>query len=522
MFRSLDMHTDARTLDNRSTIEGDICIVGTGAAGMSIALEWMRTPYKVILLEGGGFRYEDPMQDLFAGKITGQKYYPLRSTRLHYFGGTTGHWGGMCSLFDPIVFAKRDWVPNSGWPFGQEEMIPYYKRAHPVLDLGEFSYDVAHFQKLDPELLQLPLDSKVYWNKIWHYSPPTRLGSKYKDTILGSGNTHLYTYAHVVGINTIDNVSRVKELTVTNLSGKVITVKARFFVLATGAIQGARLLLASNGQAPQGLGNDHDNVGRYFMEHPEIKSAELWLRKRYPINLYLRNKMNIRAELAIMPKVQEELGVLNGIVSLLPLAEVKEIPPFIKVWTDDDPRENEKRMANLYNKNKVSRLARLFNPARYTSYQLTMRLEQSPNPDSRVTLDTEKDAFGIPLVKLNWVFTPLEKYSVRKIYQLLGKQVGAAGIGRVRLLEGLQDENDVHMPETTSAGWHHMGTMRMHEDPKRGVVNADCRVHGIENLYIASSACFPTSGGVNPTLTIVALAIRLSDHLKSKIRSQPR
>ena len=101
------MHTDARQLDNNTIIEGDICIVGAGAAGISIALEWMNTKYKVILLEGGGFEYDDKMQDLYAGKTTGQHYFPLKSVRLHYFGGTTGHWAGWCSPFDQVDFKER-------------------------------------------------------------------------------------------------------------------------------------------------------------------------------------------------------------------------------------------------------------------------------------------------------------------------------------------------------------------------------------------------------------------------------
>src|SRR5688572_25487781 len=130
------MHVDARELENNSIIEGDICIVGAGASGISMALEWMLSSQKVILLEGGGFEYDERVQELYSGKTTGQPYYPLKSARLHYFGGTTGHWGGFCSIFDPIAFQKRDWIIDSGWPITQEEMMPYYERAHQNLGIG--------------------------------------------------------------------------------------------------------------------------------------------------------------------------------------------------------------------------------------------------------------------------------------------------------------------------------------------------------------------------------------------------
>src|SRR5258706_8618650 len=186
------MHIDARKLDDLTEIEGDICIVGAGAAGISIALEWMNSAYKVILLEGGGFEYDDRVQELFRGKNTGQNYYPLKSTRLHYFGGTTGHWGGMCSVFDPVVFPERSWVPESGWPFSQETLIPYYKRASFNLDIGEYEFNFNYWHQKDPSLAPLPVNPDIFWNKIWRFGMPSaaRFGSKYKDTIIKAKNIH--------------------------------------------------------------------------------------------------------------------------------------------------------------------------------------------------------------------------------------------------------------------------------------------------------------------------------------------
>lgn len=515
------MYTDARKMENGSVIEADICIIGAGAAGISVALEWMNTPYQVALLEGGGFDYEERMQELFKGKSTGQPYYPLQSTRLHYFGGTTGHWGGMCSIFDPVIFKKRDWIPYSGWPISQDDLIPYYDRAHANLDLGnDFSFDVDHWRKKDSTLVPMPFDKKVFWNKIWKFSPPTRFGSKYKDTIVNARNIHLYTYANVVNIAANENVSRVKEVTIKNFAGKTHTVRARYFVMACCAIQGARLLLSSNHQAPKGLGNDNDLVGRFFMEHAEIKSAEFWLKRSIPIMLYLKSPLQIRAELSLTPEKLEELRVLNGIMSLMPLRIFGKIPSYIKGWTHEDPREDAKEMREYFEENKENRLESFFKPDAYGSFQVVMRLEQAPNPLSRVTLDTEKDELGVPRADLNWAFTDLEKKSVRTIYEMLGQQAGITGLGRVKLLDQVEDINNLRMPDTTSGGWHHMGTTRMHEDPKQGVVDAQCKVHGIDNLYIASSSVFPNSAGVNPTMTIVAMSIRVADILKQKIKQQ--
>lgn len=513
------MHVDARNLENNSVIEGDICIVGSGAAGMSIAIDWNNTPYKVILLEGGGFEYEDRIQDLYRGKTTGQKYFPLKSTRLHYFGGTTGHWGGFCSLLDPIDFTKRGWVNESGWPITLDDLIPYYKKAHDYLDLGPFEYDAEYWTKKYSSFKTLPLDEKVVWNKVWQFSPPTRYGKKYKDAIFNSKNIHLYTYANAMNIVANDEINAVKEISIKNYSGKTHTVRAKRFVIACNAIQNARLLLASNEQAKKGLGNDNDIVGRYFMEHLEMKTAELWLNKPDHLKFYVHNP-RARVELAISPEKQKEYQILNGTVALTSLAFARRLKPFIETWSEEDPRVSKKRMNEAFTKPEGKQIDKMIKTQGNNAFELYLRMEQAPNPSCRVTLDTEKDELGMPRSQLHWELTPQEKRSIRKIHELIGRQVGIAGIGRLKLLEYLHDEKDETWPSFTGGGWHHIGTTRMSSDPKKGVVDANCKVHGIANLYMAGTSCYPTGGAINPTLSLVALSLRLSNHLSGVMKGE--
>ncbi len=508
------MHTDARDLENNSTIEADICIIGAGAAGVSMALDWNKTGHKVILLEGGGFKYENELQNLYRGTSTGQKYYPLFGTRLHYFGGTTGHWGGMCAPFDDIDFMKRDWVPESGWPITKQDLDPFYAKAHEVLQLGPYEYDLNYWQKELPNLNPFPIDENVIWNKMWQFNA-ARFGTLYKDEIINSANIHLYSYANVVEILTNENVSVVNQVVIKNHAGKTHTVKAKQFVLACGAIQNARMLLASNSQAKQGLGNDYDVVGRYFMEHLEIATGELWLLKSFATDLYsLSGKP--RAELAISKKTQIENRILNGTLSLSPLNRAKHIIPRMELLQVDDYNEAVKRY--YANQAEADEKAKLENSGNITrAFEFQIRIEQAPNPNSRITLGSEKDELGVPRTNLNWEFTALDKRSIRKTNQLVGNQMGIANMGRVKLREFLWDENDSSWPSGTNGGWHHMGTTRMSENPKKGVVNENCQVYGINNLYVAGSGCFATSGAPNPTLTLVALSLRLSDYLKGKV-----
>src|SRR6266498_2648884 len=223
-----------------------------------------------------------------------------------------------------------------------------------------------------------------------------------------------------------------------------------------------------------------------------------------------------RAELAISEQKQTEHKILNGTLSLTPMAIAKNVKPMIDVWNNKDPRISIDSLFSGFNNAEKG-----YNPAKddHRAYELFIRIEQAPNPNSRITLDTEQDALGLPKSVLHWELTPLEKRSIRKIHELLGQQIGKSGLGRVKMMAYLKDENDISWPDFVGGGWHHMGTTRMSNDPKQGVVDSNCRVHGISNLFIAGASCYATAAAPNPTLTIVALTLRLSDHIKDSIRN---
>lgn len=507
------MHIDARSIENNTLIEGDICIIGAGAAGITLALQFLDSPVKIILLEGGGFEYEPAMQELYRGKNAGLPYYSLESSRLHYFGGTTGHWAGYCSQYDEIDFKKRAWVPGSGWPLSRADLDPYYDKASEILELHTSSPDSATIKT------SLAFERSGIRNKLWYFSPPVRFGKKYRDTIVKAGNITLYTYANVTEIISQENISIVTEVTTKNLAGKQHRVRAKKFVLACCAIQNARLLLASDRHAKKGLGNDNDLVGRHFMEHLEMNAADLFLPVAASLDLYRLQFFytKVRAELALTESRQRDLEILNGTIALDPVAvaaDNKEAEQNSGTTAGtQDPAASLKGWENAekyyesgkYLKEKFSRSKQ---------YMFFTRMEQSPNPLSRITLDTEKDALGMRRVVLDWKLSALEKRSYRKLIETVGMACGMTGTGRVRLHEWLHDENDVSWPQQLAGGWHHMGTTRMHVNSKEGVVDENCKVHGIHNLYIAGSSCFPTAGSANPTYTIVAMTLRLADHLK--------
>ena len=513
------MYIDAQTLDDGTLIEGDICIVGAGAAGISMALEWNNTGHRVVLLEGGGFDYNTDVQALYGSENIGRKYHMYETTRLHFFGGTTNHWGGFCSPFDPIDFEKRDWVEYSGWPISREDLDPFYARAHQWIELGPYNYDASSWEEEDPIYQALPFDERRVRTKMWRLNP-NRFGLRYREDIINSDNVSLYTFANVCNIKANEDVTSVEEVEIRCLNGKQHRVKARYYVLACGAVQNARILLASNQQNPKGLGNDNDLVGRYFMDHPEVNSAFLVISQARKLDLYtvVHNFNTIKAygEFSLTPEVQEQYRILNTTGSIREgVVDFEEFNPGqgnLDEWTEAS--ESLDMWKNVFEF--VYSGQGYIDTTAFNIFSMYTRLEQAPNPQSRIVLSDDIDALGVPRIQVNWQLTTAEKRSIRTFYEVLGEEAGKSEIGHVKLMDWLLDD-DSSWPPFLNTGRHHMGTTRMHSDPKQGVVDANCKVHGLANLFIAGSAAFTTSGAANPTLSIVALTVRLSDHIKEKM-----
>ncbi|HSJ69200.1 MAG TPA: GMC family oxidoreductase [Anditalea sp.] len=508
------MHTDARAIDNQSLIEGDLCIIGAGAAGISMALEFVNSSQTVILLESGGFEYEVETQSLNQGYNVGQNYFPLKASRLRFFGGTTGHWAGFCAPLDPIDFEERPWVPHSGWPFTKQDLDPFYERAQKVCELGPYNYETTYWEKLRPESAPLSFDKSKVRTKMWQKSPPTRFGTKYRDTIVGAPNINLYTYANLTNIELNESGREVIGLEIKTLSGRVHRVQAKMYVLACGAIQNVRCLLNSKAVMKNGIGNHHDLVGRFFMEHPHVDSADMILASDHNMDLYFESFLTSKefGMLTLAEAYQRREKLLNYSAQLVPTSSGAERQHVIDL-IPDDAKFTIDFMKGIDQAKKEGKQD--VNPETKI-YIFSTRVEQAPNPDSRVELAKTNDALGIPEVNLNWQLSDLDKRTIKEANLAIGKELGKIGLGRLRLQDWLFEENH-QWPRFMAGGFHHMGITRMNKNPKKGVVDENCKIHGLPNMYIASSSVFPTSGIANPTLTIVALAIRLADHLKKMI-----
>ena len=533
------MILDAREVPNDIVLEADLCIIGAGAAGITIAREMIGTPNKVIVLESGGLEMEPATQSLNVAESVGLSYPALETGRSRYFGGGTNCWGGWCRPLETFDFEKRDWVAHSGWPFDRDAMAPFYERAHQVCNVGSSDYDPDHWKDRLASLgLQtLSFNDPRVLTQISQVSKQPRFGEAYHDELTDASDIDVYLRANVLEIETAGSANTVSGLRVGSLEGGRFRVTATRYVLATGGIENPRLLLLSNGTHAAGLGNAHDLVGRYFMEHPRVHAGSIVLADpNISTNLYDPQytyfNSPIGAHLALSEETLRREQLVNFKTWIITVYHGEESPGgeslrnlYRAIRKSTLPDHFMETSAGFWARNITNVMwdfphtasvicGRLFKPKWLIKKLMFANFcEPSPNPDSRVTLSAEKDRLGLNRVRLDWRLSPLDKHSIGRAHQIIDDVVQQAGIGKVE--QPLPADGSNAWPDNLQWGWHHMGTTRMHDDPKQGVVDRNCKVHGMHNLYVAGSSVFPTAGNDLPTMTIVALALRLADHLKA-------
>lgn len=508
----------------------DLCIVGAGAAGITMARQFIGQAFKVCLLEAGDLEFDARTQALYKGEIVGYPYYPMDVIRLRYFGGTTNHWAGACRPLDERDFEVRPNIPDSGWPIRKSDLDPFYERAHSVCRLGEYNYDPAQWET--EESGRLPFVGSDITTAMMQINP-ARFGSLYLPELRNADNVDVYLAANVIELEASEVNGRISSVRARSLSGRNLTVRSTLFVLATGAIENARILLNSSNAQDGGIGNQNDLVGRYFMEHLSLPSANLVMSNpnSRPGGLYqgaTAHGANAMAFLVPSAELQEDEGILNirAFISPSPIQELsaKSSDGILSagfIWNDI----RQGRMPLNFMHQLQTIITDIDDVAIYSfekayarrelGFSLVNHIEQAPNRNSRITLSENADEFGVKQVKLDWQFGDLERRTLERFNVSLAMAVGRAGIGRLQIVE---NEQGSEWPAGLRGAWHQMGTTRMSDSSANGVVDGNCMVHGTDNLYIAGSSVFATSGYTNPTLTIVALALRLADRIERLLK----
>ena len=498
------MLVDARQLPDKSRLSARLCIIGGGMAGIAIARELLDAGGDILVLESGGETPSEAAQALYEGTGTMRdldgrtrditRYLP--TSRVRAFGGSGHVWGGKCGRLEPADFEARDWIPGSGWPFDRDVLDPYYDRACKHLELPSFRRDLVGGDAGRPPLVVG--DGRDFETILRVHSPVSGGFSRekfdaYRYAIVSSPRVKVCLHANVTGIGLGPDGRGVTGLEVRTLDGKRHQARADHYVLATGGMENARLLLLSN------VGNDRGLVGRHFGGHLNASQEEgavsgiAFAGLSRSFDLYTSN----------------DTAKVWGIWSVTRDAQRRHRLPntwfaFTRRWYPIAPSEQG-----------IGRLARaVAAPAGVAEFvPFRAMSEESPNPESRLTLDTgTRDALGQPRLRLDWRLGENHLGGMERALALLARAIGAAGQGRMRW----PLTRETLLPQLSPAR-HHLGATRMHPDPARGVVDEHCRVHGVANLHIAGSSVFPTHGVVNPTLTIIALAVKLADRLRPEL-----
>jgi choline dehydrogenase-like flavoprotein len=514
---------DLRHLAEQPDLAADICIVGSGPAGISLALRFATGPLEVLLLESGGFEPEPETAEFDRGVNRGEPYYDLRRPRLRALGGTSGHWSGELAILSEADFAPRPWLSRSGWPIAHAELARHYDRALEIC--GGSPWPRERMSEGAPLLRDPAPLGGAPWLELRHRqrSPdgPRRFGRFYRRDLEASRSVRVLLHATVTQLLATDDGARVGAAEIRSPEGRRATVRARAFVLACGGLENPRLLLLSNHVLPNGLGNRHDQVGRCFQEHPvvglgrvsgprdrleplrhRLEGRPILLRDLCPTREFASRERALQFQLELTPARGRRARNRRGAAG--EGRRVADDAADILPWLTGEADAGLPGTAAP-------------GPAALTRAAASVMLEMEPDPESRVTLGEERDAFGNRVLALDIRLNDALRRSVCAAARALVRELGRFSAGTVELSPEADAANRGERFAWRGAR-HHIGATRMADDPTQGVVDRDCRIHGVENLWVAGSSVFPCAGYVNPTVTLVALALRLADHLVARLR----
>jgi choline dehydrogenase-like flavoprotein len=529
---------DARELPNGTVIQTDVCIVGSGAAGITVARELAGTQHDVVVLESGAFEPDEPTQDLYRGEVVGEPLLnyttpkELHEVRLRLFGGSTHHWAGYCRPLQTIDFETRSHLAVSGWPFGLDELAPWYERAAATIRLA--GTDFSNEWWAAERGLSIPtVDSPLVETSLFQVKYPFSFAAAYRPELEEATNVRVHLWANATRIAMRAESDEVEAIEAAVLDGPTLRVEARVYVIALGGIENARLLLASDDVRTAGVGNSNDLVGRYFAEHLQVLAGVIVFRRPFA-ELEVFNGL---AQPAPQPDLPDEKVTLKGVLSLSGEAlRSRELLGLEGQMLLSEPRPGGPDYANGLGTEIVRPLLEAGEAADGTTTAfLQVLAEQELQPDSRVLLGSTRDAVGVRQAQLDWRHSDLDRQSILEGLRLIGAELGRTGTGRLQIVTGGVTTGTVtaeggplslyaidvaevtHDDFPIGMGFHHMCTTRMASDPAHGVVDPDCRVHDVANLYVAGSSVFATGGVATPTFTITALAHRLGEHLKTRV-----
>lgn len=556
---------DLRQLPDNTDFNADICIVGAGPAGLTVALQFADTTTRVCVVESGGLEHDEFVEGSSEFQNVGLARTAPDLVRRRGLGGTSTIWTGRCGVFDAIDFQRRPWSRFSGWPIQYGDISPFFDRAGQLLGLGPAVYDDRSWEVLRPYPLEPAWDPQMLLPIVWQFSrdrsggerterspaagvdhlralhdanapPAVNFGSAALPILKKSKNIQILLHAHVTAVETTGNTSSARGVTVAALNGKKASVKAPLIVLACGGIDNARLLLASQSVDPRGLGNAHDMVGRFLTDHPLFEVASYdgngsrLLRRQFGHRWFDRgsDRYVYQRGMRLSPHLQRREGLLNCAVHVLEyggqLAPISLAGRALRGLKQADRKSlaadalgalaRPDALAFGAYERYVLRRPSLQNPLRVG---FNCVVEQQLDPESRVMLSQERDALGMSKAKIDWRASDLEFETVKRMTEVVASEMSRLRYAMPAVADWLKEGPSAFRSRVRDFA-HPMCSTRMSADPANGVVDANCEVHGVSGLFVSGSSIFGTAGYMNPTLMVVSLSLRLADHLKTSLK----
>ncbi len=529
-------HRDLRDFAPDSQIQTAVCVIGSGPAGSAVALELAAAGIDVVVLESGGLDVEADTNALYDIENVGLPRVPQDEVRVRQYGGTSTVWTGRCAPFRDIDYERRPWVDHSGWPFGPDELAPYLGRASEYLSLAPSRYDATTWSEMAGKTPAPRLDTTTLDDELWQFSngvlpgEPVRVNVDLDHRLREEPTIDLILHANVLEIVPKASGDAVDHVVASTLEGTRVTVAADTVVVAAGAIESARLLLASRSVVPTGLGNDRDLVGRYYMEHPfvevgafDVNDDMMALLSRFGLFWHDTPAKHVfLSGLALSPRVQRARELLNCAMYVLPeTPENTAMHAARRLAKGEGNAMHDVRtllgspmeVMQAAKRRQMDGLPPIPPPSRVV---IGANAEQRPDPQSRITLSDQTDALGMPLSRIDWRMDDLEFATIETMFELVQTELAAAGLPVPEMHASLRTADDwrTHVVDTA----HHSCCVRMGSDPATSVTDEWGHVRGVDGLFVAGSALFPTVGTANPTLMLTGVAMRVADAVRARHR----
>lgn len=571
------MIRDAAELEPGTKIEADVVIVGAGPAGLTIARELEGLGLKIALLEAGGMSFEPQADDTsapaqesrYVGGASGGafnfdfKMFGNRPRAERQFGGNATAWGIWTAAgkngirlvpLQPADLEAKPWANREAWPIEYSDLEPYYERAKAVFGLPDKSFETSDWET--PETPPLPIKGDRVKSQVFLFADGTVFTERDRKAIEASANVTLFLHAAALEVLVTSDGAHATGVRTASAPGREVVFSAPAVIVAAGGLGATQLLMCSDSVVASGLGGRHGRLGRGHMDHLLIDGGDFVpsspdvFETGALYDLRSIDGVGVMGHLALTDQTLREEPIMNSCMMLFAvednyrknrgltdrqrkgfdasirvreavrqkrIPDVREVGDLI-VGADGVVKRLIDRALRPKSHLSLGGWSDLPNRRRrFQRFEVVQMAEQGRHEDNRLYLSDERDGFGQRRLAFDWRWHPEDAAALARSQEIFARELAVSGLGRFEIAR----HNGEPVVITPSIN-HFMGSTRMSARPEDGVVDPNCRVWGVDNLYVAATSVFPTGGFANSTFTLIALAIRIADAVKARAKTAER